>query len=45
MEIAVTLAAFVVIAATIYFVMTLVLKRMDARYERQSTEFRRKNSG
>lgn len=37
------IAAFVIIAAALYGFLSLAIKRMDARYERRSTEFRRKN--
>lgn len=39
------IAAFAVIAAVIYTFTSVVLKRMEARYERRSTEFRRKQRG
>jgi ABC-type arginine/histidine transport system permease subunit len=45
MNIVAMIAAFVVIAACLYVFMNLVITRMDARYERRSTKFRRKDPG
>lgn len=43
---AVALAAvFIVIAAAIYMCLSLILRRIDARHERKSAEFRRKHPG
>jgi hypothetical protein len=38
------IATFVIIAAALYGFLSLVIKRMDARYERHSTQVRRKNT-
>lgn len=45
MDAVVLVAVFVVVAAAIYFCLTLILRKLDARHERRSTEFRRKNPG
>lgn len=41
MDAIVLVALFIVIAAAIYLCLSLILRRLDARHERQSTEFRR----
>ncbi|MBI2692025.1 MAG: hypothetical protein HYX29_08805 [Solirubrobacterales bacterium] len=38
-------AVFIVAAAAIYLSLGFVLRRIDARHERRSSEIRRKNSG
>jgi ABC-type arginine/histidine transport system permease subunit len=45
MDAVVLVAVFVLIAAAIYLCLTFILKRLDARHERQSTNFRRKHHG
>lgn len=39
------IAAFALIAVVLYVFLSLVIKRTDARYERRSTHFRRKDLG
>ena len=45
MDAVILAAVFVLIAAAIYLCLSFILKRLDARHERQSTKFRRKNIG
>lgn len=45
MDAAIMAAVFIVIAAAIYLCLSLILRRMDARHERRSSEFRRKHPG
>jgi hypothetical protein len=38
-------AAFALIAAALYILLSLLIKRMDAHYDRNSADFRRKDFG
>jgi hypothetical protein len=45
MNTAVTIAAFVAIAAALYVFISAVIRETDRRYERRSANFRRKQNG
>ncbi|MGH2959248.1 MAG: hypothetical protein ACRDKE_06550 [Solirubrobacterales bacterium] len=45
LNVAAMIVAFIVLAAVIFFCLSAILKRLDDRHERRSTEFRRKNPG